>query len=162
MNSLLRWPIRGLVSPTSYWYENSFIRHFMDYFVKYSIHSYAKSLMFSQFCVDPSSTSMDRARRRSGGPLIDSWWLLPILNGSSHLRDQLSAWWINDLNLCFCLLEAMSFTSSTNNKWLQVIEREGVQAQRPEGRHFLVTTLHLPLVVDIAHALTHTGKGWAS
>ncbi len=50
----------------------------------------------------------------------DGWWFLLAFNRRSHRQDQLSAWWIDELSLCCWLHEPMSFTSSTENKWLQV------------------------------------------
>ncbi len=74
-----------------------------------------RSLICSHFFND-----LPAARRRSGGPPIDRWWISLAFNGKSHLRDQANACWIDDLSSCCCLLGALSFTSSAKNKWLQV------------------------------------------
>ncbi len=117
----------------------AFVWHVNDLFMKYSIPQYLlaavrtfakgvnaeltvmpRSLICSHFCIKLPFTPLDRTRRWSGGPPIDRWWLLLAFNGRSHLRDQLSACWIDDLSSCCCLLEATSFTSSAKNKWMQV------------------------------------------
>ncbi len=109
----------------------SFVRHVNDLFLKYSIplalfavvRTFAdgvnaeftvihRSVICEHFLISLPSASSERTRRWSGGPPIDRWWRLLAFNGRSHLRDQLSACWIDDLSSCCWLLGAMTFIVS--------------------------------------------------
>ncbi len=108
-----------------------FVRHVNDLFMKCSIpQALLAAVRTFADGVNVEFTVIPRS-------LICSHFVisLPALNGMSHLRDQLSACWIDDLSPCFWILGAMSFTSSVKNKWLQVSSSSTYDGERSINRY---------------------------